>query len=143
MIDLAFEQRLLERLDRADVGLRRAALHRDADAGRHDVGAAVGEKLAGLDQIVDLEIDQHREVERLARLDPPLHHRGDVSDHHRLEAGGLLELRTELAHDHLGHPRAEDLQFGGVRGVANATSSGDENATETPRELSLMHFHAG
>ena len=69
-------------------------------------------ELAGLDQIVDLEIHQHGEIERLARLDPPLHHRGDVGDHDGLEARRLLELRPKLANDHFGHPRAEDFQLG-------------------------------
>ena len=52
------------------------------------------------------------EVERLTRLDPPLHHLGDVSDHDGRVAGRFLELRPQLADDDLGHPRAEDFQLG-------------------------------
>ena len=37
---------------------------------------------------------------------------GDVGDHDGREAGRLLELRPKLADDDLGHPRAEDFQFG-------------------------------
>jgi len=58
-----------------------AAAHGDADARFMTSARVSGQKPAGLDEVVGLEIHQHREIESLARLDPPLHHGGDVGDH--------------------------------------------------------------
>src|SRR6266849_10549786 len=49
---LGYEHRVLEGLGRADVGLRRSRLDRDADAGSGEINAAV-HHLALLDEIVD------------------------------------------------------------------------------------------
>jgi len=119
-------------------GLRRAALYRDADAGRHDVGTAVGKKLARLDEIIDLEIHQHREIERLARFDPPLHHRGNVGDDDWRIARDLFKLRTKLADDDLGHPRAEDFQFGSTR-WRDCCRGQDQQPTYCPPSLHAVH----
>ena len=47
------EQRALERLGGADIGLRRARAHRHADAGTDEIDAAAGNHLAVLDQLVE------------------------------------------------------------------------------------------
>ena len=71
------------------------------------------------------------------RLDPPFHHLRHVGGHHRLEAGRLLELRTEFAEDHLGDARAEHFQLGGLRGRADREQ---HNAASTPCSF-LMLIH--
>ena len=43
---------------------RRCGAPRHANAGLHDVGAPIARELALLDQVVGLEVDQHRQIER-------------------------------------------------------------------------------
>jgi hypothetical protein len=61
---------------------------------------------------VGLEIDQHREIERLARLDAPFHHGRDVGDDIERKSTLLLERRPDVGKHHLGDARAKDLELG-------------------------------
>ena len=66
---------------------------------------------------------------RLASFDPPLHHGGDVRNHHRRETGRLLELRSKLGHDDFGDPRAKNLKLGVDDARPPAKSSKPANST--------------
>ena len=130
------QQRALECLDRADIGLGRAPLHRDPDARLHHIGPRLGEELTGLDQIVGLEIDQHRQIERLTRLDPPLHDGGHAGHHNGLVAARLFELRAEVGHDHFSRARAEDLELGRMSGAGLRS---DERQAGGKRDAAHRH----
>src|SRR5262245_25480670 len=60
------KQRLLERVDRADVGLRLALADRHAHAGLGDISAAAGHNLAALRELVDRLARHDEEVVALA-----------------------------------------------------------------------------
>ena len=92
-------ERLLERVDRADIGLRRALLDHDADTDPPQIGAAAGDEFALGGKIVDRRRREHREVERFAAFDAlgQCAHRVIFQDD--LVAGLLLEIRHEHQED--------------------------------------------
>ena len=96
------EQRALDRFHRADVRLRRARLHGDADRRSRQVDLAAGNDLALAGEIGEGVAHHDQDIGRLAALQPDRDgvgrgpHRGPIFRQH-LVAGGLLELR----HEHL------------------------------------------
>jgi hypothetical protein len=92
---LGREQCALERIDRTDVGLRRAILDHDPDADAREIGPAAGDELALVGKRIDRRRREHGEIEGLAALDA-FRQRADrvVLDRH-LVAGLLLEIGDE------------------------------------------------
>ncbi len=80
----------------AEVGPRRAALHRDRNARAHQVHPAAGHRVAGGGQLVDGIGGQEDHVERLAGRDPP----------GRIHAADRLDLDGHAARVRSRHGRA-------------------------------------
>src|ERR1019366_5463835 len=60
------QQRLLELVDRADVGLGRALLHHHADSDAGEFHLSAGGELAALEYLVDYSRRDHQQVESFA-----------------------------------------------------------------------------
>ena len=110
---LGREQRALERVGRADVGLARALAHRDADAGAGEIDAAAGDHLAAPDQVVDRLGGQDGEIaaapasssfsrpfaepQMITTFVPIARSKsGDEIEHHGLHAVGAENLSSQL-----------------------------------------------
>src|SRR5262245_17486039 len=105
------EQRLLDRVGGADVGLGCASTNRDADARLDQVDAAPLHDLALLDHVVERGSGQDHEVVDLASLKLLDDVGGPVPGGHELVAALALELRGELGIGLLDGVRAQDLDF--------------------------------
>ena len=137
---MAAKQRLLERFDRADVGLRLALADRDAHAGLRNVGAAASDHLAALGQLVDLLAGHDQEIVRLA-VRQPLHGVERAGEHRRdLVAGRLLELRHQLLVGFLGGLRGQDLDLGGTGRAREQQRGGGDRQSGLHVGPPLMSF---
>ena len=118
------QQRMLECVGRADVGLRRARAHGDADAGAHEIDTAAGDELALLDEVVDAGARHDHQVGDLAALHPAHDAGGAGPGRRHLVLGCALELRDQLEIGLLDGIRAQDLEFSCVRHACNHQEAG-------------------
>jgi hypothetical protein len=109
------EQRLLEFLHRADVGLARARPHLNTYPGACEIGARLGNDRASLDELIDLSGRRHEKIEGLPRVYPAHHANRDIGHDDEPVSGGALEIRTELVQHGRDRPGREDLDLGGGR----------------------------
>ncbi len=96
-------------------GLGAPLAHCDAETGAADIGAAPGHDLRLLGQCLDHRWIEHRDVERLARLDFLLDIGVDLEMETNFIAGSTLKLRTQLAHRRPGAVAAQHFDFGCLR----------------------------
>src|ERR1700730_3825548 len=88
----------LERVNRADVGLRDTRAHDHTYAGAGDVSTRASGDLAGFDQIVNRIRREDGDVERLTSVDLPFQHADHLELDHELVAASTFELGTELVY---------------------------------------------
>src|SRR5262249_40015603 len=105
------EQRLLDRVGGADVGLGCASPNRDADARLDQVDAASLHELALLDHVVERWTSQDHEIVDLAGLKLLDDVDRAIPVGHELVAALALELRRELGIGLLNGVRAQHLDF--------------------------------
>ena len=117
---LGRQQRLLEGIDRADVGLRRAGLDHDADADAREVLPRCRRRTCPCRRDRRPRGREHGEVEELAAFDA-LGERADrVVLDDDLVAGLLLEIRHEREQRLLEGARGEHLDLGRARAARRA-----------------------
>jgi hypothetical protein len=104
-------QRLSERRNGADVGLRRAGADRKAHRRARDVGLRAGSDLAGLGQRIELRPRQERNVERGAVLDLFFQHRRQREFDLDLGAVRPLEQRHDFGHERFHGAAAKNFNF--------------------------------
>ena len=120
---LGLQQRALERIDGADIRLRRAGAHRHGDQRTHEIDAAARLHLSLLDQLVEPRRREDDHVDRLAaiqairnRVRRCAHRRAERADHVNVRVA--FEPRRELL-VRLGKPAGGDdvdfLRRGGGR----------------------------
>jgi len=123
------QQRLLEGLDRRDIGLGRACAHRHAQASTAKVDARTDDR-AVLDQGVDDRRIADDHVEALAGFDLlfdlGIHPEAQID----LGAGGAFELRAQLAHRGPRAIAAQDFELGGLRARRCEQQRGGKNGSE-------------
>src|SRR5262245_19439915 len=137
---LGGEQRLLERIDRADVGLRLALADRQAHAGFSNIGAAAGDHLAALRELVDRLAGHDQKVVAFT-VGEPLHHAERAGEDGRvLVPRRFLELRHQLLVGLLGGLRGQNLDLGGVHHAREQEHSAGDRQSGLHAESSLISF---
>jgi hypothetical protein len=113
---LGGEQRALERLGRADVGLGRTGLDREAHAGAGKIDAAAGD-LPRLGEVIDRRSGQNGNVRRLALEVAGLERRRVAPGDRHLVPGGALEFGNHLGQRRLHADGAQHLDLIGFDNV--------------------------
>ncbi len=140
-IDCCAQQRLAQRVHRADVGFRRARAHRDAYARARELHAAVGGHEAVIDQLLQDGVRDDHEVDRLTALEPA---RDGVRARADRRGGGddlvvcdAFELGYEREVSGRERPRRRDAHV--CEGAARKQQQSDERASRGMDASRALH----
>jgi len=104
------QQRALQRIDAADIGLRRASAHRKANGRARHVDGAIARDRAEGDKIVEFGPGQNRDIERRAVLDRAFQRGAQTKFDFDPSAVRTFELRHDFRHQRAHRATAEDFE---------------------------------
>src|SRR3974390_1431153 len=124
------EQCPLERLDRADVGLRRAFLHDDTYTDIRELHLAALLNLSGAHELVEDRRRRNGDVDDFALLDARLYAAGGVVRNDNFVAGLPLEIRHECEDDLFEGAGRQQVDFGSLC-VGRTKTAGRKQARDS------------